>query len=131
MSHFLISRFFINFCTIKIDLSGNTVWLQGPDFDKLAKIDYFWHFQWTFVRSKCKCSSLRSECWRRLFCDFQTLCVVRQWYIDPKLKPRPKMYVISSSIYGMFHPSSSIFHNGWKSAQKVSWFSVFSYYFWR
>ena len=36
--------FSANFCLIKSDLSGNTVWPQAADFQKLAKIDYFWHF---------------------------------------------------------------------------------------
>ena len=36
----------------------------------LAKIDHFWHFWWTFVHSKCKRSSLRSQCWMRLFWRF-------------------------------------------------------------
>ena len=34
---------------------------------KLVKIDHFWHFQWTFVHSKCKCSSL---CWQYWMRDF-------------------------------------------------------------
>ena len=39
MSHlnFWILAFSTNFCPIKIDLSGNTVWTQ-------RKIDHFWHF---------------------------------------------------------------------------------------
>ena len=41
---FLILAFFINFCTNKIDLSGNTFWPQALGFHKLAKIDYFWLF---------------------------------------------------------------------------------------
>ena len=28
-----------NFCPIKIDLSGNTIWLKTSDFHKLAKMD--------------------------------------------------------------------------------------------
>ena len=32
-----------NFCPIKTDLSGNTVW-QASGFQKLAKMDHFWHF---------------------------------------------------------------------------------------
>ena len=27
----------------------------------------FWHFWWTYVYSKCKLCSLRSQCWMRLF----------------------------------------------------------------
>ena len=34
------------------------------------KIDHFWHFWWTFVHPKCKLSSLRSQCWMRLFLWF-------------------------------------------------------------
>ena len=33
-----------NFCLIKTDLSGNTVWPQASGFQKLAKMDHFWHF---------------------------------------------------------------------------------------
>mgnify|MGYP006975717369 CR=1 FL=1 len=32
---------FTNFSPIKIDLSGNTVWLQTSDFQKLAKLTIF------------------------------------------------------------------------------------------
>ena len=35
---------FLNFCPIKTDLSGNTVWPQTSVFQKLAKMDHFWHF---------------------------------------------------------------------------------------
>ena len=41
---FLILAFFANFCPIKTDLSGNTVWPQALGFQKLAKMDNFWHF---------------------------------------------------------------------------------------
>ena len=40
-----IMAFFNNFCPIKSDLSGNTVWPQALGFQKLAKIDHFWHFK--------------------------------------------------------------------------------------
>ena len=41
MSHLKFSylAFSINFCLIKIDLSGNTVWPQAAGFQKLAKMD--------------------------------------------------------------------------------------------
>ena len=41
MSHliFLILAFLTNFCPIKTDLSGNTVWQQALGFQKLAKMD--------------------------------------------------------------------------------------------
>ena len=46
MSHlnFWIVAFSTNFYPIKIDLSGNTVWLQASAFQKLAKLDHFWAF---------------------------------------------------------------------------------------
>ena len=36
--------FSTNFCPIKTDLSGNTVWPQASGFQKIAKMDHFWHF---------------------------------------------------------------------------------------
>ena len=46
MSHlnFWILTFSTNFCPMKTDLSGNTVWPQASGFQKLAKMDHFWHF---------------------------------------------------------------------------------------
>ena len=46
MSHlnFWSLAFSTNFCPIKIDLSGNTVWPQASGFQKLAKMDHFEHF---------------------------------------------------------------------------------------
>ena len=74
MSHlnFWILAFSTNLCPIKTDLSGNTVWPQASGFQKLVKMDHFWHLWLTFVHSKCKRSSLRSQ-WD-IFCDFQTIC---------------------------------------------------------
>ena len=46
MSHlnFWILAFSTNFCPIKTDLSGNTVWPQASGFQKLAKMDHFLAF---------------------------------------------------------------------------------------
>ena len=46
MTHlnFWISAFSTNFCPTKTDLSGNTVWPQASGFQKLVKMDHFWHF---------------------------------------------------------------------------------------
>ena len=41
---FKILAFSTNFCPIKIDLSGTTVWPQASGLQKLAKMDHFWHF---------------------------------------------------------------------------------------
>ena len=72
MSHLncWILAFSTNFCPIKSDLSGNTVWQQASDFQKLAIMDHFWHFWFTFVDWKCKHSSLRSQFWMRPFLWF-------------------------------------------------------------
>ena len=43
---------------------------QVVGFSKTRQIDHFWHFWWTFVHSKYKGSSLRSQCWVRLFLRF-------------------------------------------------------------
>ena len=67
---FGILAFSINFCPINADLSGNTVWPQASIFQKLAKKEQFWHFELTYVHSICKRSSLRSQCWMRLFLWF-------------------------------------------------------------
>ena len=67
----LILAFFTSLCPIKSDLSCNTVWPQAFRFSKSRQS---WHFSLTFVHSKGKRSSLRSQCWMRLFCDSQTLC---------------------------------------------------------
>ena len=53
-----ILGFSTNFRLIETDLSGNTVWPQALGFQKLAKMEHFWHF----FHSKYKRSSLRSQC---------------------------------------------------------------------
>ena len=47
MSHlsFWILAFSINICPSKTDLSGNTVWPEASGFQKIVKMDYFWHFK--------------------------------------------------------------------------------------
>ena len=66
-----ILAFSTKFCPIKTDLSGNTVWPQASAFQKLAKMDQFWHFFINFcLHSKCKRNWLRSQCWMRLFLWF-------------------------------------------------------------
>ena len=74
--NFWMLAFSANFCPIKTDLSGNTVWPQASGFQKLNKMDHFWHFELTFVHSKCKRSSIRSQCWMRLFLWFSNNVVV-------------------------------------------------------
>ena len=66
-----ILAFSINFCTIKIELSGNTVWPQASGFQKLVKIDHFWPF---FIEhlSTQNVNVARSDVERDFFCDFQT-----------------------------------------------------------
>ena len=68
MSHlnFWILATSTNFCLIKTDLSGNTVWLQALEFKNSPK----WTIFGIFVHSKCIRSSLRSQCPMRLFLWF-------------------------------------------------------------
>ena len=47
-----ILAFSTNFCPIKIDLSGNTVWPQASGFQKLAKMDHFLAFLSNFCPLK-------------------------------------------------------------------------------
>ena len=49
---FLILAFSTNFCHIKTDLSGNTVWPQALGFQKLAKMDHFLAFLINFCPLK-------------------------------------------------------------------------------
>ena len=72
------------FDLLKIDLtSGNTVWLPSSGFQKLSKLTNFFVFLMNFLYSKCKRSSLRSQCCEMrvetFFCDFQTLCCFFQF----------------------------------------------------
>ena len=48
---FSILAFSTNF-RIKINLSGNSVWPQALGFQKLAKLDHFWHFLMDFCPLK-------------------------------------------------------------------------------
>ena len=89
MSHlsFSILEFSIIFCLIKIDLSGNSVWLQTSGFQKLIKMNHIWHFQSTFVYAKCKRSLLHSQCWIRLFLWFSNTLSVCYVYSYLKIPP--------------------------------------------
>ena len=44
--------------------------IQNVAFLNFGIFDHFWHFEATFVHSKCKDSSLRTQCWNRLFRRF-------------------------------------------------------------
>ena len=65
--NFSILAFSTNSCPIKSDLSGDTVLPQASGCLKLVQMEYFYYLYWTFVHSKCKRSSLRSQCWMRKF----------------------------------------------------------------
>ena len=86
---FWILAFSTNFCPIKTDLPGNSVWPQASDFQKLAKMDDFWYFWLTFVYSRWKRSSLRSQCLMILFLWFSNLQFLK-WHSD---------YILSSSRF--------------------------------
>ena len=83
MSHLIFSilAFSTNFCPIKIDLSGSTVWPLASRFPKLAKLSNFGILNWTFAHSKCKRSLLRSQCWMRLFIWFLNTVTELNWFV--------------------------------------------------
>ena len=62
----------LNFCPIKTDMSGNTVWPQASGFQKLAKMD---HFELTFVPQNVNVARFARNVEWDFFCDFQTPCV--------------------------------------------------------
>ena len=93
------------FGPIIIDLSGTTVWQQASGFQKLAKMDHFGYFWWTFVYLKCKHSSLRSQCWMRLFLWFSNTvklfsfcwCVI-VWFSMGFAKVKALLFLTSTSF---------------------------------
>ena len=83
--NFSILAFSTNFCRIESDLSGNTVWPQISDLKNSSKLDHLWHFWWTFVHSKCKRSSLRSQWWTIKYLLVQSLRA--SWFFNECLFP--------------------------------------------
>ena len=74
-----ILAFYTNFCPIQTNMSGNTVWQQASGFQKLAKMDHFWHFLMNFLSTQNVnvARSARNVEWD-FFCDFQTPWSCRQ-----------------------------------------------------
>ena len=72
MSHLSCSilAFSIIFCPNKMTCLVTLFDRKFQVFKKLVILAIFLHFQWTFVHSKCKRSSLRSQFWMRLFLWF-------------------------------------------------------------
>ena len=58
------------FCLLKMTCLVKLFDRKLKFFQQFAKMNHFWHFWLTFVHSKCKRSSLRSQCWMRLFLWF-------------------------------------------------------------
>ena len=50
--YFPILEFSTNFCPIKSDLSGNTIWMQASGVHKVAKMNHFWYFLINFCPLK-------------------------------------------------------------------------------
>ena len=68
-NHYILA-FSINFCPIENGLSGNTVRLKDLGFQKVAKMNHFWHWIWS-TRNVKKPRFDRNVDWV-FFCDFQT-----------------------------------------------------------
>ena len=79
-----VRHFSTNFGPLKNDLSGNTV---DPNLQvsKNRQIAPFLAFLLTFVYSKCKRSSLRSQCWMRLFLWFLNTVLTKPWNWEGKV----------------------------------------------
>ena len=120
MSHLnlLILAFSTNFCPNRSDLPGNTVWPQVSDFQKLAKMDLFWHFWLIFVHSKCKLCSL---CWMRLFLWFSNTVLMMQ-----------NFWVQKRSIFAQFCTFNFQRSTGYHDARKsIPQFRIFQKRYWR
>ena len=105
MSHFNFWPFPPIFWPIITDLSGNIVWSQ---------IEQFW---WTFVYSKFKRSSLRSQCWMRLFLWFSNTVIIcyqecpsinRLCFGKASLKAKLSLEWITVSIASFFTTKSKV-----------------------
>ena len=74
--NYSILAFSTIFRPIKVDMSGNTVWPQASGFQKIAKIDHSWNFQWFFVNVARSANNVQWD----FLCDFQTPCLFRDWH---------------------------------------------------
>ena len=76
MSHlnFRILSFSTNFCPIKIDLSGNTVWPQASGFQKLVNLTIFGIFNELLSTQNVNHARLVCNVECDFLGDFQTLC---------------------------------------------------------
>ena len=81
MSHLNVSilAFFTNFWPIKTDISGNTVWHQALCFQKLAKLDHFWHFVMNLSTRNVNVARFARNVEWDFFCDFQTPWIIEKW----------------------------------------------------
>ena len=77
MSHlkFWILAFLTNFCPIKIDLSGNTVWPQSSDFQKHAKLTIFGIFNELLSTQNVNIARFARNVEWDILSDFQTMCL--------------------------------------------------------
>ena len=73
--------FSTNFCPIKSDMSGNTVWPQALGFQNFTKNYHFWYF--LSIQNVNIARFARNVEWDFL-CDFQTLWITSkaQWILD-------------------------------------------------
>ena len=77
------SYFHTNFCPNTTDLSGNTVWLQAPVFNKLAKLTFFGFFNELLSTQNVYVASFARNIAWDFFCDFQTFEIFyKRWIAD-------------------------------------------------
>ena len=113
MSHFNFFNlaFFANFCPIKIDLSGNTVWPQASRFKKLSIFGIFNRLLSTQNVNVARFA--RNVEWD-FFCDFQTLCYIPNWLISDlyHILHHHHHHMPSSASHGTLRPHCSTFVGG-------------------
>ena len=71
--NFRILPFSTNFCPIKIDLSGNTVWPQASGFQKLVNLTIFGIFNELLSTQNVNVARFARNIEYDFFSDFQTL----------------------------------------------------------
>jgi len=109
MSHmiFLVLTFFNNFCRIKSDLSGNTVWTQASGYQKPAKLTTFGIFNELLCSHNVNVTRFARNVERDFLCDFQKLCIILTWIHTDREEIYTKQMLWSQKKLHSLKPHSS------------------------
>ena len=106
MSHlnFWILAFSVNFCPIKNNLSGNTVWPQASGFQKLAKMNGpFLAFLINLSTQNVNVARFARNVEWDFFCDFQTPCSVYLFrLLQQSYRFQLSFFVLNSIVLQLF-----------------------------